>query len=66
MRDGFALLPFFIDLSVHAGGHTKIPQEAYRSIETLLPDYRTRLLEFWSASDTLRPGWTQVVEDLSS
>ena len=45
-------------------GHGKIPLEAYKAIETLLPGSQGRLLELWSAPDSPREGWTHVVEDL--
>lgn len=45
-------------------GHGKIPEEAYKAIETLLPGGRGRLLELWSAPDGPREGWTHVVETI--
>lgn len=45
-------------------GHGKIPSEAYKAIETLLPCHEGRLLELWSTPEEPRNGWTHVVEAL--
>lgn len=39
-----------------------MPEEAYIALETLLPTGKGSFLELWSASDTPRDGWMQVVD----